>query len=53
MSISSLYLLNRSTGPICSNIEHFVIDPGKIYRAYGVPGGEVLIQSLQVKIFFL
>lgn len=45
-----LELLNRSLGPVCSNEAHFLPpDSPTIYRAYGVPGGHLIIQSLNVR----
>ena len=47
--IIELSLLSRSLGPACSNVEFlFLGQRRRIYRAYGVPGGAILIQKLPV-----
>eukprot|EP00210_Caulerpa_lentillifera_P004834 g4615.t1 len=44
-----LGLLSRSLGPTCSNVEYFYMqNKNRLYRAYGVPGGAILVQKLPV-----
>ncbi|GMH35531.1 hypothetical protein BSKO_03399 [Bryopsis sp. KO-2023] len=50
MDVVCLELLSRSLGPACSNVTHFVLEERtRLYRAYGVSGGTVIVQAVQIR----